>query len=206
MEKCNFLKILQCPDFENLWGDFWHPFQPKKLDESDGGFCFLRIIFSSHVNCELRASNSAKSNFLWIKNMYRWMGNCCNIYPQNCWHRRVEQNKNLANFFLNLFFSQPPPLSWEATDSLYHCQIFTFSVSSEPFSAFSLFVVRLINLLGHLFMPPLLPWISLFTRIIYLPCLGPNLSSLTYLQHTGLRMEARWVATLRIAYLRLAYW
>ena len=21
MEKCNFLKILQCPDFENLWGD-----------------------------------------------------------------------------------------------------------------------------------------------------------------------------------------
>ena len=49
MEKCNFLKILQCPDFENLWGDSWHLFQPKKLDESDGGFCFLRIIFSSHV-------------------------------------------------------------------------------------------------------------------------------------------------------------
>ena len=49
MEKCNFLKILQCPDFENLWGDFWHLFQPKKLDESDGGFFFLRIIFSSHV-------------------------------------------------------------------------------------------------------------------------------------------------------------
>ena len=44
-----FLKILQCPDFENLWGDFWHLFQPKKLDESDGGFFFLRIIFSSHV-------------------------------------------------------------------------------------------------------------------------------------------------------------
>ena len=22
MEKCNFLKILQCPDFANLWGDF----------------------------------------------------------------------------------------------------------------------------------------------------------------------------------------
>ena len=50
MEKCNFLKILQCPDFENLWGDSWHLFQPKKLDESDGGFCFLRIIFSSHVD------------------------------------------------------------------------------------------------------------------------------------------------------------
>ena len=49
MEKCNFLKILQCPDFENLWGDFWHLSQPKKLDESDGGFSFLRIIFSSHV-------------------------------------------------------------------------------------------------------------------------------------------------------------
>ena len=49
MEKCNFLKILQCPDFENLWGDSWHLFQPEKLDESDGGFCFLRIIFSSHV-------------------------------------------------------------------------------------------------------------------------------------------------------------
>ena len=49
MEKCNFLKILQCPDFENLWGDFWHLFQPKELDESDGGFFFLRIIFSSHV-------------------------------------------------------------------------------------------------------------------------------------------------------------
>ena len=49
MEKCNFLKILQCPDFENLWGDSWHLFQPKKLDESDGGFCFLRISFSSHV-------------------------------------------------------------------------------------------------------------------------------------------------------------
>ena len=50
MEKCNFLKILQCPDFENLWGDFWHLFQPKKLDESDGGFFFLRIIFSSNVH------------------------------------------------------------------------------------------------------------------------------------------------------------
>ena len=50
MEKCNFLKILQCPDFENLWGDSWHLFQPKKLDESDGGFCFWRIIFSSHVS------------------------------------------------------------------------------------------------------------------------------------------------------------
>ena len=49
MEKCNFLKILQCPDFENLWGDFWHLSQPKNLDESDGGF-FLRIIFSSHVH------------------------------------------------------------------------------------------------------------------------------------------------------------
>ena len=52
MEKCNFLKILQCPDFENLWGDSWHLFQPKKLDESDGGFCFWRIIFSSHVQCQ----------------------------------------------------------------------------------------------------------------------------------------------------------
>ena len=40
MEKCNFLKILQCHDFENLWGDFWHLSQPKKLDESDGGFFF----------------------------------------------------------------------------------------------------------------------------------------------------------------------
>ena len=40
MEKCIFLKILQCPDFENLWGDSWHLFQPKKLDESDGGFFF----------------------------------------------------------------------------------------------------------------------------------------------------------------------
>ena len=54
MEKCNFLKILQCPDFENLWGDSWHLFQPKKLDESDGGFCFLRIIFLSHVNLSLQ--------------------------------------------------------------------------------------------------------------------------------------------------------
>ena len=58
MEKCNFLKILQCPDFENLWGDFWHLSQPKKLDESDGGFCFLRIIFSSHVADDPRCSDA----------------------------------------------------------------------------------------------------------------------------------------------------
>ena len=49
--KCDFLKILQCPDFANLWGDFWHLSQPIKLDESDGGFSFLRIIFLSHVLC-----------------------------------------------------------------------------------------------------------------------------------------------------------
>ena len=59
MEKCNFLKILPCPDFENSWGDFWHLSQPKKLDKSDGGFCFLRIIFSSHVQI--------KSFLLWAK-------------------------------------------------------------------------------------------------------------------------------------------
>ena len=49
MEKCNFLKILQCPDFANLWGDFWHLSHPKKLNGTDGGFNFLRIAFSSHV-------------------------------------------------------------------------------------------------------------------------------------------------------------
>ena len=35
MEKCNFLKNLQCPDFANLWGDFWHLSHPKKLDGTD---------------------------------------------------------------------------------------------------------------------------------------------------------------------------
>ena len=62
MEKCNFLKILQCPDFENLWGDSWHLFQPKKLDESDGGFCFWRIIFSSHVTIEAENELSGKKS------------------------------------------------------------------------------------------------------------------------------------------------
>ena len=39
---CDFLKILQCPDFANLWNDFWHLSHAKKLDESDGGFSFFK--------------------------------------------------------------------------------------------------------------------------------------------------------------------
>ena len=69
MEKCNFLKILQCPDFENLWGDSWHLFQPKKLDESDGGFCFLRIIFSSHVKHNGSLTKSATQSETAIKSI-----------------------------------------------------------------------------------------------------------------------------------------
>ena len=38
MEKCDFLKILQCPDFANFFGGFWHIFLPKNVDSSDGGF------------------------------------------------------------------------------------------------------------------------------------------------------------------------
>ncbi len=71
MEKCNFLKILQCPDFENLWGDSWHLFQPKKLDESDGGFCFLRIIFSSHV-CTTHSLLWTLRYCIWL--LAHWLG------------------------------------------------------------------------------------------------------------------------------------
>ena len=48
-KKYKFLKIMQCPDFANVWGDVWHLSHPKKLDGSDGGFNFLRIAFSSHL-------------------------------------------------------------------------------------------------------------------------------------------------------------
>ena len=49
MQKCNFLKILQCPDFEILWGHSHHQDIPKNHKARHGTFFFIRITFSSHV-------------------------------------------------------------------------------------------------------------------------------------------------------------
>ena len=50
MEKGNFLKILQCPDFENLGSLLHHQDIPKNHKSRHGTFFFIRITFSSHVD------------------------------------------------------------------------------------------------------------------------------------------------------------
>ena len=49
MEKCYFLKILQCHDFEILVGHSHHQDTPKNQKARHGTFFFIRITFSSHV-------------------------------------------------------------------------------------------------------------------------------------------------------------
>ena len=41
----------KCPDFANLWDDFWDLSHPKKLDGTDGGFDFWKIASQSHMHC-----------------------------------------------------------------------------------------------------------------------------------------------------------
>ena len=48
-QNAHFLKIMQCPNFDNLGGLSHHQDIPKNHEASHGTFFFTRITFSSHV-------------------------------------------------------------------------------------------------------------------------------------------------------------
>ena len=70
----HFLKIPQCPDFENLGGLSHHQDVPKNQEASHGTFVFTRIAFSSHVLVCLAVSDRHKKALILKSYKWNWYG------------------------------------------------------------------------------------------------------------------------------------